>query len=387
MANNVTAIELSASGIRLVVGYVQSGKVYVLQALQGERLPLDADGKISVKASEESIELLFQTAKTSLGDHFDFGPVIAVYPSDGFKGKEGEGSSLTVEKSNRITQLDYSNCVNIIQKEVKEDGYLAVCCAPFLFVYDSEVKRDFLPGQISEKLSVKADCMLLEANDVRRYRKILNDIDIFPYLELVGVYASLEFLLGTFVPDKFLFVGLEEDSCSFSLVEERRLLFSQTDSFSLSRGVFDFAKRLSADEKTVRQYVQLFGFVEDVSNIPYPIPAASSEKVAASLLRECFSPLAKSLSEIATGLNLVAQVPLVVYGPGTDIPGIEEYLSNVTGRDAYLVNNNTIGARDPVFIGCLGGIKASNQPYQLSHHEGRQMADDEIIRKTYFGRN
>ena len=122
MANNVTAIELSASGIRLVVGYVQSGKVYVLQALQGERLPLDADGKISVKASEESIELLFQTAKTSLGDHFDFGPVIAVYPSDGFKGKEGEGSSLTVEKSNRITQLDYSNCVNIIQKEVKEDG-------------------------------------------------------------------------------------------------------------------------------------------------------------------------------------------------------------------------------------------------------------------------
>ncbi len=387
MANNVTAIEIAQSGIRMAIGYVQNGKVYLLQALQGERIPLDSDGGISVKAAEESIALLFQTARKALGANFDFGPVIAIFPGKNFRCKEGEGTTLTVDKLNHIRQLDYSNCINMIQKETREDGYAAVCCAPFLFVYDNQAKREFLPGLSSEKLTVKADCMLLDSNDVHRYRKIFNDLDIFPYLELVDVYASLCFLQGTFIPEKFLFLSLSEDHVTFSLVEERRLLLSE----SLDLGIADFIKGFSTQSgaplKEAETFVRLFGFVADTDHIVAPLPHVTTLDTIRRVLEKAFAPILGKADELSDSLHLEQNVPLVLFGSGAEIAGIDAFLSEGTGRECYIVNNNSIGARSQDFIPCLGAIKASSLPYQLSSNEGQRQAEDEVIRKTFFGRN
>ena len=387
MANNVTAIELARSGIRMTIGYVQNGKVFVLQALQGDRIPVDSDGGISVKAAEESIALLFETARKALGRDFDFGPVIAVFPGRHFRSREGEATTLTVDKLNHIRPLDYSNCISMIQKETREDGYAAVCCAPFLFVYDNQARGDFLPGQVSEKLTVKADCLLLESNDVHRYRKIFNDLDIYPYLELVDTYAGLCFLQGTSIPEKFLFLSLCEDHVSLALVEERRLLFAKTLEDGISDFVLDFAKRGKAPLPEAWQFARLFGFVPDAEHVFSPLPHATTIDSARTELEKAFSPLLASLASLAEDLRLEQNVPLVLFGSGTEIPGIDAYLSEGCGRECYIVNNNTIGARSQDFIPCLGAIKASSLPYQLSSNEGQRQAEDEVIRKTYFGRN
>lgn len=387
MANNVTAIELSTSGIRMTVGYVQNGKVFVLQALQGERIPLDGDGKISVQASEESIALLFQTARKALGERFDFGPVIAIFPSHSFKSKEGEGSTLTVDKASHISQLDYANCINIIQKEVKEDGFAAVCCSPFLFIYDNQVKREFLPGNVSEKLTVKADCMLLDSGDVQRYRKIFNDLDIFPYLELVDVYAALCFLMATNIPEKFLFLSLAEDEYCLSIVEERRLLYAESHAKGLVEGLKAFANKTGADLKEATTFARLFGFQEDEESIFAPLPHVLTLQEGRKKFEESFSDLLSSIQDLCREIHVEQNIPLVLYGVGSEIPGIDGFLSEATGRETYIVNNNSIGARNQDFIPCLGAIKASSLPYQLSSHEGRRQADDEVMKKTYFGRN
>ena len=293
---------------------------------------------------------------------------------------------MTVDKTNRITQLDYANCINIIQKEVREVGMEAVCCSPFLFVYDNKVQREFLPGEVSEKLTVKADCLLLDSVEVRRYRKIFNDLDIFPYLELVDVYAALSFLMGGKIPERFLFLSLGEDEYVLSLVEEGRLLFAENLERGLRDDVHDLAKSLSADDREARTFVDLFGFSSGKGLIN-PLPHVLSQEEGREKIEKVFKPLLDAIDDLCHRLNLEGNIPLALFGPGTEIPDIDFFLLEKTKRKAYIVDNNTIGARSQDFIPTLGAIKASSLPYQLSSHEGIRQAEDEAIKKTYFGRN
>ena len=120
MSNLVTVIDFSSSGLRVVTGYYFKGTVYALQALEGDPIHVGLDGYLDTKETEDSLSLLLGEAKEKL--HNELGVFIALLPPDGFQVKSEEGKSTTVDPSSRITQVDYQNCINQINKKTKCEG-------------------------------------------------------------------------------------------------------------------------------------------------------------------------------------------------------------------------------------------------------------------------
>ena len=80
MNKNVTAIDFSSSGIRVVTGYCFRNKVYVRQALEGLPLKVDEHGQIDIDDASNSLLILLNNLKKTIND--DIGLIVPIFPAE-----------------------------------------------------------------------------------------------------------------------------------------------------------------------------------------------------------------------------------------------------------------------------------------------------------------
>ena len=102
MNKNVTAIEISPSGIRIVTGYCFNKNVYVRQALQGVPLSLDDNGQIDVDDAASSLAIQLNNLKKTLNE--DLGLVVPIFPAHSITITKSDGT--TYVSGELITQTD-----------------------------------------------------------------------------------------------------------------------------------------------------------------------------------------------------------------------------------------------------------------------------------------
>ena len=86
MDKQITVIEFTPCNIKLLSGYQMKDRLYVLQSLEGEILPLNPEGYPKKEDLKESLIALLATARKQLP--VDIGPLVFLYPPYGFKAKE-----------------------------------------------------------------------------------------------------------------------------------------------------------------------------------------------------------------------------------------------------------------------------------------------------------
>jgi len=385
MQNLVTVIEFASSGIRLVSGYSFHGKVYVTSSLEGEPLPLDNKGFIDKKEAEQSLAILINTAKNQ--GTKETGAFIALLPPVDFKSVEEEGHSTTIDTSSRITQTDFINCINIINKEVKEEGKQIIYDDPYLFLDDSKMTYTQFPiGKASDQLTVRADAQMISKDSFDHYMSILKDLQCPPYIVLCSTMGAVSFMKASNCPDDFISLDLEKDFSYLSFVREKRLKDSFALSYSLNSLVSKASQVLSLKEDRIRELITTYGLDSNPGFEFKTSEGLTLERISGAL-KEGLSDIRDSLSEYIRKLELNDTVPLVIYGPGGDILHLDKYLSYELKRPVLYFTSKVIGARSKTFLNCLGAIRISSLPYSGEVALARKKIENEQMRNSHIGRN
>lgn len=380
MANYVTAIELSSSGIKLVVGYVYQDKVYVMHASEGEPLSVDKEDLINQSEAEKSLSSLLAEARRVIGN--DLGSSIALLPPDGFRMKEDTESTMTVSSDSKIVQLDYANCISMIKKAVKEEGSEVIYCDPLHFETDSNESMSFPLGETSDKIYVTADAHLLPKSRYNRYIQILRDLDIFPYLTLLSPLGGLTFIKSTNPPKEYISLDIERDYSYITHIRNNHMVDSGRIPFGIDNGNKNVSIMLSTTLDRASELRHLFGFVAKKECISNPVPEVADAEELYNTFRESFSPIIEGIETFIKGKAISEGAPIVLYGLAKDEEGLDAYLKSSLNRAIYTIKNTIIGARKQSYINCLGGIICSYYPFQTPASDVKR-----DIKTNSFGRN
>ena len=385
MSNLVTVIDFSSSGIRLVAGYYFKGTVYALQALEGDRIPLDGNGYLDKKKAEESLALLLEEARSKLKN--DLGVYIALLPPDGFIVKSGEGKTTTVDPSSRIIQIDYVNCIHQVNKLAKLEGKHIVYDDPSLFADDNKKDYDTFPlGSMSDQLEVFADAEMVDEESFRHYESILMDLHLDIYMYLVAPFCSVAFLNFFGAPKSYIALDIEKDYCYLSYVSKHRMNDSKIIRFGLDEAINESGSLLNLSPEMTKDYMKLFGLRAE-SGFMFITNEGKTLQETSECFKKAFSKLVGYVREFIKSHDLADEVPLIILGSGGEIEGLDSYFVEELKRDDMVFSAKVIGARNRVFTNCLGALLVSSFNYQSPIQEARKKEGTQQFRNAAFSRS
>lgn len=382
--NIVSVIDFSSSGIRLVTGYHFKGTVYILNALEGDSIPLDENGYLDKKSAEESLTTLIYKAKETLKNNL--GVFIALLPPDGFTVESIDEKSTTVDPSSKIIQRDYNNCINQINKQVKSKGKSIVYHDPISFADDNRQSYDTFPmGSSSKELQVFADVHLIDDKSFNHYKSILDDCKIPIYMTLVAPFATVSFISSLNIPKKFLCLDIGKDYSYFSYIFKRRLNVSTKFPFGINAAVKKASEMLNLSFDKTLEYLQYFGFHRE-EEIAFISEEDKPLDEIVSAFEKSFEPLVDLIKMSINKYQVDDDTLLVITGTGADIVEFDNYLVHQLKRDNKVFIPKVIGAKDKVFTNCIGAILISALPYQNPITEAIKMGGYHDFQNESFSR-
>lgn len=375
----VTAIELNASGIRLVSGYVYEGKVYVLQSLVGKSISLDNNGLMDRRQVEDTLTSLIETAKNTL--KCDLKNYIFLLPPDDYLVKNSYSSSVTMNEY--VAQKDYANCISMLEKLVKVNNSTIVFDDPVYFVTENGEQVSTFPlNERSENLSVNADVHMISKVSYDYYMEIIKKLGILPYATLVSTFGSCSFLTSFKSPDSFYLIQVENESTYLSLVKNRRLAFSKEYAVSMNSLYEKTAEKLNMTKEKMEDYITTFGLKSEQS-IPILTEEKKTMEEIGNAFRQEFSQFA-SIKEKMDELEPTRSLSIIFLGNADRIDGMNAHLSNFFGRDLLLFYPKVLGARNDSLVSCLGGIKITSNSYMPPLKESNEVNTN--LNNTGFAR-
>lgn len=383
----VTTIDFASSGIRVLTGYYTKGSVYVLQALEGDPLPLDENGYLETAAAETSLRLLLETTRKTLGQE-NTGVIIAILPPDGFYSKPGSGKTVTTDANCHITAIDFANATNMVEKQTKTEGKRILYNAPYCFGDDHRVDYTSFPmGNLSDHLSISCDSLMIDEGAYHHYQKILQDLQLDIFLTIPSPFGSI-FCMNVFHgPMSYLALSLERDGYSLSYVFKKRLLKSKFVRFGIKDAIEKASEMLQIPFETVDQHFALFGFEKD-PGFPYQTDEEKTLEDYSNAFHMAFMPMYEDIIEFQKENKGGSEedLPLVFYGIGKEIPDYERELSEATELSAMGFDNFFIGARSHVFLNGIGAIILSAESYQKSIADAKMRDGDQLMKNQSFSK-
>ena len=373
-SNNITVIDFTLSGIRLIYGYFFHGKVYVLQSLESSTLPLDENGYLSSKETTEVLNMLLTTLKEQTES--DVNTVIPLYPANGFVVKQSSSTVATIDQTSHILQMDFINCCSMINKENKDKTTKIIYNEPIRF-YDDYRREyvDFPLGIQSDHLSVSCYSHLINIDVYEHYRSILNSLNLNIYFELVSPVAASMFINYFDAPNDYISLDLEKEYIYLSHISNHHILDSKYIKYGLNHITQTFANKMGIQLDRAEELINLFGLNDDT-----PFKFQTEDKFTVSDINSnlsgSFKTLIDYLNNYITTNNISADTPLILYGLGGDIVSITTLLSQSLNRQVKLFSPTVIGARSKSFVSCLGAIRASEFKYQASLNETKKFENN-----------
>ena len=388
MNKNVTAIEISPSGIRIVTGYCFNNKVYVRQALEGVPLSLDDNGQIDVDDAASSLAILLNNLKKTLNE--DLGLVVPIFPAHSLSISNSDGTSYV--SGDFITHTDYANCLGIILKKTNEANKKVVFTLPYFFGTDNQNKNPtiFPLGAKSAELTIYADTFSIDTLSYKRYMKIFEACGLRDfYFEMVSPLAAISFINKTSAAsskkfDNYLAIDFENDLTYISKVKNHRLEVVQTLDFGINQVLLNVSTALNIDFKQVNDLKNLFG-LNDKFELEKPLLDVDLSKFHQVFTQEMTNLILK-INDALSLFRIDTTLPLITYGVGGDILDLSELLTEALGLDTFMFQPQVIGARSRVFTDCLGAILLSNEAYLENQETALRHKKDRIIQTDNFGR-
>ena len=382
--NLVTTIDFSPSGIKLVTGYCFEDKIYVLQALESDILPLDERGYIEKEAAIKSLQLLVATSEAAVKQRIN--NYILLLPPIGLVLKDEKNSSAT--SGDKPTKGDYRTLSMMIKRANTYADKEIVYLHPYNFSTDSVANIAYFPSNLTtNSLTAYFDIHYVSKDLYYHYLSIANALGLNVSLTTLSTFAGAQFISYIKGPSTYISLEVERKETTISIYNKGRLKDSKIINFGTNDGIDAASKKLNIPFNRCIDIFSLFGY-RDNSGFNYETDDGLSLKETSAAFKEAFTPLVKELNTFFVEHNINnSNLPVVLYGSCNDYEGFLQFVGESLNQNVITFNNAVIGARNKTFVNCLGGIKLSSYEYQLNQIDSPYSDLSSSLRSTNFGRN
>lgn len=373
MEKAINTLEISASSVKLVVGYELEGEPYVLYA---NRLPLSqaiVKGEITFPDQVINvIKKLVTDASETLG--IDIIEVVLALPTIDFE--VYKATQVTNTLGNKIDRIDIKNVMALFRKNKVDPNKAIVAILPQVFKTDNDQTYRILPlGEVSNTLTVEAFLHVLPLWVYNTYIDVVTKSGLKVSKVYADKYAISEYLnRQNSATSNYFLVDFGAKTTSITFVNNHNLYFSRLINSGSDDLTYLIAQKFGLEISDAEKLKIDYGLDHRNVNVNFPIAKGIGENgaVVDVTLNELYNVthefLAGHLQQIINEIKIVGKTqsivnlnkyPLLFVGGGSSIYNYKEIIAlDRSFPDKYIIKLDTIGARNLVYAVNLGLIKA-----------------------------
>lgn len=379
MDKPIACIEMTSSGVKLLVGYCLNGEPYcvyrtfvpVLGAYQDGNI-VDEDAYAEALASLRSIR--DESAKVSI----DITEIALVLPSTGLQVYENEKTTGTTSVNNEIQKLDISNVVSLVRKQPIPGSNEVVDIVPDEFILDNGERYINPPfGMKSLSITMKAKIHTLPENLINLHKTLAQHAGFRIKSQSVSTYCLAEWgktMLD--LPKSYILLDMGAKSSSVALIGNGSPYGAQTFFLGGKDLTEMIAEGMNIDKRKAESLKIRYGYDERTFSYDPPFSAFAGQGFeSCSLHQKDLNDIISSYFEqfgslIQNAMNQLLQkyagkfdaLPLVVTGGASKLFGLEGFLKTIfPKRELHFAKSKTIGCLDNGYGSLLGMLVASSQ--------------------------
>lgn len=373
MDKTINTLEISASAVKLVVGYELDGQPIVLYANKIGLNGAIVNGEIMIQDQIiQALKTLVADVQQSIGHTIS--EVVIALPTIDFEVFRGTQTTNTL--ANKIDRIDIKNIMALFRKNRVDPSKVIVAILPQVFKTDSEQTYRILPlGEVSNTLTVEAFLHVLPLWIYNTYIDVVTKAGLKVAKVYADKYALTELLNnpGTATNTYFL-VDFGAKATSITFVSNHNLYFSRLINEGSDDLTYLLAQKFGLEIKEAERLKKDFGLDNRSMNINFPLAEGINEKgeqtkiYLSDIYLTCKEFLEGHLQKVINEIKIVGKTqnipslnkyPLLFVGGGSAIYNYESVIaSDKSFPDKYIVKLDTIGARDLCYAVNLGLIKA-----------------------------
>jgi cell division protein FtsA len=350
------ALEITSSGIKLVVGYVNQEKVYVLDALESDQAKL-VQGQISdAEEMSHAIKELVMEAEKTLGRKIP--SVLLGMPSTDLTVTQVKKQVITSDQAAnpKVTLFDGSNCIGMIKREWKDPNKSRVILdiVPYQYLLDSNaVSARFPQNQISTAITIFADLESMDGLVVKSFSAPVNAAGLRIDMLINTANASVKYISSfqkSFSEYVYLDIGAKTTTLGYAY--DNRLMNAEVLPFGSENLTEELQRKFGLSHQKAEEYKKLYGISEDP---PFEFRTPEGLKVSeiGNALKQALTPLTDKISGFMLSIDSTARNLFIVTGGGADLFGLDTFLTKAFQNRVMMFTPTCYGARSKVYTNCV----------------------------------
>ncbi|MCI2068841.1 MAG: hypothetical protein LKJ88_04630 [Bacilli bacterium] len=357
MDKPIAALEITSTGIKLVVGYVYHHLVYILHALESDRARLFQGQITDAEEMSHAIRELILSAEKTLGISLE--SVVLGLPSLDLNVVQAREETTTTDPESHVQLFDGSNCLAMLQKQkTDEEGKkVVVDVVPYQYILDkNETFTSFPLAKVSSTLAMAADVEIMDGLLVKSFSKAVTDAGL-RIDKLVNVTNAAVKYICSFQKSysEYVYLDIGAKLTTLGYAYDGRLYRAETINFGSDLISENLAKDFSISLEEAERLKCTYGISKDPSFSFEAVKGVKVSQIAASI-----SKTLQILTDKVNAFNLTidssARNLFIVSGGGGDLNGLDTYLSKAFQNRILLFTPTCYGARSKRFTNCVSLI-------------------------------
>lgn len=353
------ALEITSRAVRLVYGYLQDGKVYVLHALETSVKALDGGFVQDYESLTNAIKGVINAANETL--NIKITNVVLALPSMGLVFCRESSSTTTIGTDNVIVQIDVNNAISQLRKYKFSEGLKVVDVIPYQYLLDNKEFSPIAPiGKVSQTLTLHASIYALEEELISGYVKAVESSGLKIRQLVVSPYASCLYMENEEdIPSSYYLLNFGSDITTLSQISQNTLIY-QNACFKFGSERIDecLMEKFNLTLKEAKMLKEKYGIDKSPSFNVNVYKGITMDDIA-SCITNAIEPLIVALKkQISTWSNADHRyLPIVITGGGSKLFGLKSLLEKKLELQVIDYTPYSFGARDKSYQVCLGLIK------------------------------
>ncbi len=365
------ALEITSKCVRLVYGFVQDEKVYVLHALESSCSALERGLVVESDSLIAAIKGVISTASESLGG-IKMRDVVLAIPPLSLDWKLQNASTNTINPEGKICQMDINNCISQLKKVKFGDGFKVYDVIPYKYVLDGRENSSESPiGKTAQNLTMYATVYALAETYVEKFVKVVEtaglrvkQVTSSPlvtsiYLDNVDEVQSIS--------SNYYLLNIGGDITTFSKIENKTIITkNQCIGFGSDKISQYMSEKLNITFKETTLLKEKYG-IDEEPGFKVNVFKNITIKDINVTIKECLKLLIDKIKQVINEWNDSDNkfLPLVITGGGSRLNGLKELLDEELGVNVISYTPYSFGARNQSYQVCLGLIKYADRYVQI----------------------
>lgn len=357
------ALEITSKAVRLVYGYCLDGTVYVLHALETGVNALDGGQVAEHDLLVNTIKGLINAANEKLG--IIIKDVVLALPPLGLVLCRDSASTLTIDQSNEIQQLDINNAISQLKKHKFQEGLKIVNVIPYQYLLDNSSNDSESPlGKKSEQLTVHASIYAMQDTIISGFVSAVQSANLQISQLVIAPYASSLYMKGhEEIPSSYYLLDFGAEMTTLTQINQQTTIVANTCfKYGSDRITQYLADKLGLTFKEAKMVKEKYGIDKNPSfNVKiykdFTIEDFSNNIVGA------ITPLIDAIKNQINEWNSTEKrfLPIVITGGGSALYGFKELLEKNLQSQVIDFTPDSFGARFKSYQNCLGLIKFADE--------------------------